>query len=512
MEMVITFGFLAIFFFTIIYILQRSKQKDKTFTDYAVAGRSFDAKFQAMSFLNTWYPGAMFTAFAGMAAGVGVISFYVLLYSLLTVVVMYAMAKTVWIWGKAFDLRTQPDLFAVRYGTKHIRPVAGIIGIASAIPWLILGMQAMGEMFYRLSFGHMSFTVAVAAGVLVLIVRQFWTIRMGMRGVVISDMYQGIVAYGLGTAILIGMIVWLLASKGASFANMDSSMFTLPSSASPEGSLYFFSLLFTGAIGGWCLPFIFVRLFTADGVHSLKRSAAIAMPISLVFCGALLIFGMLASALPSVASAPEQVWLLATGEAGGPILLGLAGVVLLAASMGHADGSIQATGAQIASDLVGNYVKLSHKKLILVSKIGMGVITLGCAWFATLNLPSLFTLAALAYQGVIQLAVPLFVGIWWKRGNRYGAIAGMSVGFITAMALEFAYPNYLPWAGGLSSGVVALMLNLVIYIVLAYALPMPAEEKERVDSLFSLVSNSRKTPEAIASEPEGDSKALVVKE
>jgi SSS family solute:Na+ symporter len=510
MNIFITFGLLAMFFLTIIAILQRSQQKDRTFTDYAVAGRSFDAKFQAMSFLNTWYPGSMFTAFAGMAAGVGVISFYVLLYSLLTVVVMYAMAKTVWIWGKAFDLRTQPDLFAVRYGTKHIRPVAGLIGIASAIPWLILGMQAMGELFYQLSFEKMSFTVAVAAGVLVLIVRQFWTIRMGMRGVIVSDMYQGIVAYGLGTAILVGMSVWLLVSKGASFGNMDSSMFTVPSSASPEGSLYFFSLLFTGAIGGWCLPFIFVRLFTADGVRSLKKSAAIAMPISLVFCGALLIFGMLASALPDVAASPEQVWLLATSDAGGALLLGLAGVVLLAASMGHADGSIQATGAQIANDLVGNYVQLTHKQLIVVSKVGMGVITLGCAWFATLNLPSLFTLATLAYQGVIQLAVPLFLGIWWKKGNRYGAIAGMSIGFVTAMTLEFAFPNYLPWAWGLSSGVVALALNLLIYVVLAYALPMSEEEEERVNGLFELVSDSAKSVAPAVPRSEDGNTAVIV--
>ncbi|OYW06703.1 MAG: hypothetical protein B7X11_00900, partial [Acidobacteria bacterium 37-65-4] len=32
-------------------------RKDRNFTDYAVGGRSFGPLYQAMSFLNTWYPG-----------------------------------------------------------------------------------------------------------------------------------------------------------------------------------------------------------------------------------------------------------------------------------------------------------------------------------------------------------------------------------------------------------------------------------------------------------------------
>ncbi|WP_417499802.1 hypothetical protein, partial [Methylophaga sp.] len=108
--MIITFGLMLIFFLAIVYILQRIKTDDSSFSTYAVGNRNFNSRYQAMSFLNTWYPGAMFTAFGGMAAASGVISFYVLSYSLLTVMLMYVMARPVWIWGKTFDLKTQPDL------------------------------------------------------------------------------------------------------------------------------------------------------------------------------------------------------------------------------------------------------------------------------------------------------------------------------------------------------------------------------------------------------------------
>ena len=102
--MLITFGALAAFFAIVIIVLQASGIRDRNFSEYAVGGRAFDARYQAMSFLNTWYPGSMFTAFGAMAASSGVISFYVLTYSLLTVVLMYLMARPVWVWGKTFDL------------------------------------------------------------------------------------------------------------------------------------------------------------------------------------------------------------------------------------------------------------------------------------------------------------------------------------------------------------------------------------------------------------------------
>lgn len=489
--MLITFGIMLAFFASLVVILQRIKIDDKSFTNYAVGDRSFGARYQAMSFLNTWYPGAMFTAFGGMAAASGIISFYVLTYSLLTVVLMYIMAKPVWTWSKVFDLKTQPDLFSLRYNSIHIRTIAAVIGIISGIPWLVLGMQALGEMFRYISLGSLTFTQAVILGVIIIAIRQIWTVRIGMKGVIISDFYQGIVAYLLGTAMLIGLIVWLMMVKDISFASLDSAKFSIPGPRSKEGPLYLFSLILTGALGGWCWPYIFVRLFTSNGVQSLKKSAALAIPLSLIFCGALLVFGMLAGALPLVAQSPNDVWFIVSQQAGGLVLLGLAGTLLLAASMGHIDGNIQATGSQIANDLIGNYLKLGTKQLIIFSKVGMLALTILASWLSCMELPALFSLAVLAYQGIIQLAVPQFMGIFWKRGNKYGAITSMSIGFSVAVILELLYHGSLPWAYGLTSGAVALGVNVFIYVTMAYLIPQDFKEKERVEELFAMVSERK---------------------
>jgi len=494
--MIITFGLLSTFLALVVGILQWSGIRDRTFADYAVANRSFDARFQAMSFLNTWYPGAIFTAFGGMAASVGVTSLYLLSYSLLTVVLMYLMARPVWIWGKAFALNTQPDLMALRYNSRDVGTLSAVLGIVSGIPWLVLGMQALGTLFQYLSLGTLSFSNSVIAGVGVITIRQIWTVRMGMRGVVISDMVQGIAAYVGGTIILVGLISWMVLAKGITFQSLDARMFAIPGVGSKEGPLYLFSLILTGAIGGWCWPVIFVRLFMADSVRSLKKSAALAVPLSFTFASALLVFGMLGSKVAGVPSHPDDVFSIVSQEAGGLWLLGLAGIVVLAASMGNIDGHIQATGAQIANDVVGQNLRLDQAQLIVMAKSGMLGVTLLSAWLACLELPALFSIAILAYQGIVQLAVPMFFGVFWKRGNKQGAMAGMIVGFGLAVYLELIFPGYLPWAFGLTSGVLALIVNLVIYVAAAFLWPHSRDEQMRVDALFALANGEPLLPVA----------------
>lgn len=484
----VTFGALAIFLYAVIWVLQRSYVADRNFTDYAVGGRSFGPWYQTMSFLNTWYPGAMFTAFAGLAAGSGVISYYVLMYSLLTVVLMYAMATRVWLWGRRFDLSTQSGLLSLRYGSRHMRTLTAVIGIVSSFPWLVLGMQALGTMFHYLSLGYLTFTASVILAVAVMVTRQFWTIRMGMRGVVISDMFQGIVAYGGGSLLIVGLIVWLVSTKGVHLASLDPKMFAIPDRNSPQGALYLFALIFSGAVGGWCWPFIFVRLFTADGARSVKKAAALAMPWSIIFCGGLLLVCMLAGRLPDVVAHPEDVWFILSRDAGGLVVLALAGVCVLAASMGNIDGCIQAMGTQIAGDIVGNNAPLSHGQLLFVAKSGMAIITVLAAWVSCAKLPALFSLAVLAYQGIIQLSVPQMLGIFWKRGNKQGAIAGLVVGFIIAGTLEIQFHGAVPWAYGLSSGVIGLLANFVVYVACAYLFPQPQSELARINELFESTS------------------------
>ncbi|MCB8875936.1 sodium:solute symporter family protein [Acidisoma silvae] len=483
--MIITFGLVALFCVVVIVILQRAHISDRSFTDYAVGGRSFGPVYQAMSFLNTWWPGATFLSATGFAASAGVIGFYSAIYSLLTVVLMYLLAQRVWLWGKAYDLRTQPDLLVLRFRSRWLAVITSVIGIVSSVPWLVLGFQSLGDLFEQLSLGKLGFTTAVLIGVAVMVIRQFWTIRMGMRGVIISDLFQGIVAYIGGTLLLLGLVAWLVWGKGITLGSVSAAHFGLPGLGSAQGPLYVFAILFTGALGGWCWPSIFIRLYTADSVKTVLKAGAIGAPLSVIFALALGVLGLLASPLPEITAHPDMMWFTIAHLAGGPVLLGLAGVVVLAATMGNVDGNIQAMGAQVSNDIVGGFKPLGYKSSMIIAKVSMAVVTVISAWISCYHVPHLFELAILAYQGIIQIAVPLYLGIFWKRGNAAGAITGMVVGFIVAVCLQLGWLGSMTWAYGLTSGAVGIAVNLLIYVAAAYLIPMKAAERARVNAIFA---------------------------
>jgi SSS family solute:Na+ symporter len=498
MDMTIAYAGIALFLAIIIVVLEATRRKQASFSEYATAGRSFGSFFGTMAFTNTWMPGTVFISFAGLAAGSGIIGFYLVAYSLIAVALMIALAKPVHDWGRKFDLRTQADLLGMRYNSKAVRVVASTIGLVASIPWVILGMQSLALVFQYLSFGAVTPLAAVIISIAVIGFRQIWTVKYGMRGVIISDLVQGIFAYFIGTAIAIGLIVWLV-TNGHGFGDVRPAFYTLPGMGSELGPLYTVSIILTGAAGAWCWPDIFVRLFTAKSARTIKRTALQSMPLVLVFGTAVCLVAFLASSMPEVAKAPDDVWFITAGV-GGVLLVTLAGICVVGATLGNVGANLQALGTQTANDIVG----VLQKKRIentRVGKIAVTVVTLGCAvgaFFTASTSSGLVVLALISYQGIVQLAPTLLFGIFWKRGNATAAVAAMTSGFATAALLQWLYPVSIPWLGGLTSGVAALFVNVAVYVVLSFSVRRTPAEDARIEALWRV----HKAAPGVEAEPE----------
>jgi SSS family solute:Na+ symporter len=483
MAVALTYGIVAVFFLAVVAILQRARIRDRDFTDFAVAGRSFGGVYQAMAFLNTYIPGTVFIAGVGLIATKGVLGFYQLPACLLGQLTMYLMARRVWTWGATYDLRTQSDLLGLRFDSRAVRIVASLVGVLALLPFLVLAMQSLGLVFSALSYGRVGFVAAVVVGVVAMTIRQIWTVNMGMRGIVVSDLFQGFIAYCVGSVLVVGLLVWLV-TRGFGFAAVAPTLYAFPGPATPV-PLAYFSLVFTLVLASLCFPDLFIRLYTGNGVRSVKQAAAIGVPLALVFLGGLNLLALLASAVPAVAAAPERGWFTLAAQAGGPLTLGLAGTVVFAASMGNFDATVQSCGAQIANDVLGTYVRLTSAQLTLIARIAIGVLTIATAIVACLPLPQLFTLVLFGIQTVVQLSVPLYLGIFTRFGNAAGAVGGMVAGIATLLALDLRWPIAIPWAWGLSAGLLALAVNFAVYVVAALVVPQDAAERERVARLFA---------------------------
>lgn len=496
MEMLIGYGGIALFFGLIVLILEKTKRKDSSFSEYATAGRSFGSIFSTMAFVNTWMPGTIFISFAGLAASAGLVGFYLVHYSLLAVVIMFFLAKPVHVWGKKFDISTQADLLGLRYNSKPVRIIAALIGIIATIPWIILGMQSLGLVFRYLSFGSVGAGAALMIGIAVIAVRQIWTVKFGMRGIVISDMVQGIFAYVLGTMAILGLLAWLF-TNGHGFAEVDPAHYFLPGPGSGLGGWYFFAIVLTGALGGWCWPDIFVRLFSAKSTKTIQQSAVQAAPLMLVFGTSLLLLSFLASSYPGVKEAPDEVWFIVSGV-GGVLMVTFAGICVVGATMGNVGANLQALGTQTANDVLGIARKTrqdSPKSAKIVVIVLTVVSALGALALKDVS-SGLIVLALISYQGIVQLAPTLFLGIFWRRGNAVSAIAGMLTGFVTASILQWLYPVSIPWLDGLTSGVAALVLNALVYVICAFAIRQSTEERSRVEQLFDHLKDKTDKSEA----------------
>ena len=189
-----------------------------------------------------------------------------------------------------------------------------------------------------------------------IVVRQYWTVTMGMRGLIMTDMFQGIVAYVFSAF----TCLVLLSGVGggpisfAALARVPAQVLRLPGDGDHYGSLYLFSLIFTGVVGSLCWPMSFQRIYTASGVRAVKAGTIRTVLISGVFYSLLMLLGIAATTMAKAHADPQNAWFTIFQSYGGTWLLGVGLTMVFAASMGHVDGSVQVCGLQIANDLVNS--------------------------------------------------------------------------------------------------------------------------------------------------------------
>lgn len=494
----ITFGLIGAFIIGMLIVLYSTHHQSGSFSDYAVGGRSYGPFYIAMCYTNSWWPGAVFTAFFAMNVS-GVIGLYGVVYATLGVTAMYFMANRAWIWGKRFNLNTQPDLLGMRFNSAMVKRVASLIGIICVFPWVVLGIQALAMLIEFASFGQWGVKTCLVLGVVLIFIRQYWTVSMGMRGLIMTDVYQGIIAYG-GSAVI---FIILMFGSDASFKNiaeLPMNMLIVPgANGSDYGLLYMFSIIFTGVIGAMCWPMSFQRIYTASGVRAVKQGTLLTLLFVGGFYAVLCLYALAVSQSPVVQNDPQKGMFYSFLNTGGIWLLGIALVIKLAASIGHVDGCVQVCGTQFANDLATWKKPKTDRQLTILAKCGMVVFILLSSILAyyTFNFSRLQLLAQISYQGIIQLAVPLFFGIFSKFGNKQGALAGMISGILVSIILTAFFPDDIRTLGSVTSGIVGLLINVIVFITCGFLIKKDANEQARVDALFE-----KKTPTVVADVPE----------
>ena len=187
-----------------------------------------------------------------------------------------------------------------------------------------------------------------------------------------------------------------------------------------------------------------------------------------------------------------DIVVLATPEiAGLPyVISGLVAAGGLAAAMSTADGLLLAIANALSHDMYYKIIDPSAdtRKRLIVARVILVLIGVAAALIASLRLTGILGAVAWAFCFACSgLFFPLALGIWWKRANTAGAIAGMVVGFVAgSWYLYHVYTGGTPWFGldHIRFGMIGMPASLIAMVVVTLLTPAPSKEvQDMVDEV-----------------------------
>jgi cation/acetate symporter len=183
-------------------------------------------------------------------------------------------------------------------------------------------------------------------------------------------------------------------------------------------------------------------------------------------------------ATPEIANLPHTVAALVA--AGG-----------LAAALSTADGLLMVIASALAHDIYARTLNpgASTRERLLVGRILILLAAVAAAFAATRRLAIIVQLVAWAFSFAAATLFPILVlGIFWKRANGTGAVAGMLSGLAVTllyMLLNAWNPSFnILGITNVAAGVFGVPVNfLVMYVVSKLTAPPSAEAQALVETL-----------------------------
>ncbi len=526
-----------------LYIFIAFRSRAKNTGDFYVAGGGVPAIANGAAVAADWMSAASFISMAGLVAFQGYGGAVFLMgwtggYVLLALLLAPYLRK--------FGKYTVPDFVGDRY-SDGARVVAVVAAIFVSLTYVAGQMRGVGVVFSR--FLETSVEWGVFIGMCVVL---FYAVLGGMKGITWTQVAQYtvlIIAYLIPAVAIASELTGNpipQLSFGQILKDLDGIQTDLGFAAySDPFSTYSRSNLFlitaTLMVGTAGLPHVIVRFYTTRTVKAARRSALFALFFIAILYTTAPAIGVFAKYNvidtvegASVAELNEIDWVQSWSETGlltiedkngdgiisytpdeatneltkfdrdilvlaNPEVAGLPKIVVglvaaggLAAALSTASGLLLVISSSVAHDLVYKLFRpdATEAQRLLWGRLAM-VAAVCVAGYFGVNPPGFVgEVVALAFGLAAASFFPVLVlGIFWKRANAPGAIAGMIVGLSTAAFYMYMliWGGMEPWFGinKAGIGIISAGLNAITMIVVSLMTTPPSEE------LQDLVENVR---------------------
>jgi len=151
-----------------------------------------------------------------------------------------------------------------------------------------------------------------------------------------------------------------------------------------------------------------------------------------------------------------------------PLIAGLVLAAPMAAIMSTVDSLLILVSSTIVKDIYINYLKpdATEKQIKKTSFLVTTIIGISVVLFALSPPDLLIWLNLFSFGGLESVFIwPVVMGLYWSKGNKYGALASMVTGMGSYILLDRLFPN--PF--GMHTVVLPILLSFIAFIVISLA-------------------------------------------
>ncbi|MBR7073215.1 MAG: sodium/proline symporter, partial [Eubacterium sp.] len=266
-------------------------------------------------------------------------------------------------------------------------------------------------------------------------------------------------------------------------------------SAVPHTALTIASTLAWG-LGYFGMPHIILRFMAIEDPNKIKLSRRVASVWVVISMAVAVLIGIVGlgminnGALPAFEDSETIVVRIADLISKNGMLAALvAGVILagiLASTMSTADSQLLAASSSMSENILGGVfkLKLSETGEMLVARLTLIVISIVGVVIAWNPNSSVFGIVSFAWAGFGAAFGPvMLLSLFWKRSNKYGAMAGMIAGGAMIFIWKFGIAK-LGGAFAIYELLPAFIFGLIINVIVSLITPAP--EKEITDTFDAI--------------------------
>ncbi len=389
---------------------------------------------------------------------------------------------------------TIPDFFSNRFRDekKILMGISAVVILVFFVPYTASGFSACGKLFNSL-FGWDYHVAMIVAAVIIV----GYTSLGGFLAASFTDLIQSIV---MTTALAILVIFGVKTAGGIDNvidnAKATADYISMTSTVTAEGEHVPFSFLSIASTLAWGLgyfgmPHILLRFMAIKNKEHVKTSRRIASVWVVIAMGVAVFIGIIGNRLTadgtlkalSTSSDSERIVLemanfMSDHGVAMALVAGLIFAGILACTMSTADSQLLAASSSMSENLIKGVfgIKISQKTSLIIARVVLVVIAVLGVILAWNQNSSVFRVVSFAWAGFGAAFGPIMlVSLFWRRANKYGAIAGMAVGGAMVFIWKFGIST-LGGAFAIYELLPAFICSLVTIIVVSLLTGKPDEE------------------------------------